>query len=81
MASHYIVAFTERNGRMQRAACGAWVRQDEHSAEPTCLDCQDFLVRDATLDAEMEALADAPSDPVTNFDFDPITGREWRRPR
>lgn len=49
--THYIPPFTETRGRgihqMQRAFCGAWVEEAQHSAEPSCERCQEFLEADA----------------------------------
>jgi len=45
--SCYIPAFTEHNGPKRRAACGAWISRQEHSAEPTCATCQAWLAKDA----------------------------------
>ncbi len=72
--THYIPAFTERNGRQQRAACGAWAYSSEHSTTPDCLGCQTWLTKDAVeLDAAMEALAAEPPalNPVRYEPFDP----------
>ena len=57
---HYLPAFTERNGRWQRAACSAWVFSSEHSVTPDCPGCQAWLAADAVLDGAMQALAAAP---------------------
>ncbi len=57
MTSHYIPAFTDINGKQQRAACGEWVYSSQHSCEPACLGCQTWLTKDAPeLDAAMEAM-------------------------
>ncbi len=52
MTTHYIAAFTERNGHQQRAACGRWVQASEHSNEPDCAGCRDYLAQDAADEAE-----------------------------
>lgn len=41
--THYIPAFTERNGHQQRTVCGTWIRSNAHSAEPTCAECRAYL--------------------------------------
>lgn len=45
--SHYIPAYTRINGRRQESACGRWIMPREHSNEPTCPFCVDYLHRDA----------------------------------
>lgn len=47
--THYIPALCERNGRQERAVCGAWIRAHEFSLEPTCATCRAYLAADAEL--------------------------------
>jgi hypothetical protein len=78
--SHYIVAFTERNGPYQLAACGLWVRADEHSAEPTCDSCKTY-VEDASSGATAEEVFGTfdPADVVKHQPFDPCSDYSERR--
>ena len=41
--THYIPAFTERNGRDEKTACGRWIRAMEHTNEPTCPACKAYV--------------------------------------
>ena len=50
--SHYVPAYTEVNGRHQKAACGAWVTPREHSSEPDCDACHAYLLAEADTYAE-----------------------------
>ncbi len=50
--SHYIPYFTRENGARRETVCYAWVLPGEHSNEPTCQVCRDWLQQDAI--AEME---------------------------
>ena len=43
MTTHYLPAFVAVHGRFQQAACGAYIRESEHSNEPTCAGCRDYL--------------------------------------
>lgn len=57
MITHYIPAFTEENGRHQRAACGAWVLPSQHATIPDCASCNEYLQQEAEGEAEtLEAL-------------------------
>lgn len=51
--THYIVAMThrKRNGD-QQAACGEYVRQVEHSPEPSCEACRRYVQSIASDDVE-----------------------------
>jgi len=63
--THYVPSFTTINGRKRRTVCGVWVNVDEHSAEPTCPECQAWLAQEATTDADdvaVQALKDQPFD-------------------
>lgn len=62
--SHYITALTERNGRLLRSACGAWVESSEHSALPTCATCARYLRADVETARQLEAERTA-SEPKT----------------
>jgi len=43
MASHYLPFFCEAQGVLQRAACGAFIFPNQHSAEPNCERCLDYI--------------------------------------
>lgn len=43
MATHYLPYFCETVGVRQRAACGALIVPSEHSTEPACEPCCDYL--------------------------------------
>ena len=48
MDSHYVPVFTERRrDGTQLAVCGQWVMAPEHSTEPTCGECHEWLMEDA----------------------------------
>jgi hypothetical protein len=77
MTSHYIPAFTIRSGRWQRAACGGAVTQDQHSAQPTCEACREYLATaepDLTVE-EMFGTADPLEIDPVKPDTDP--DRDW----
>lgn len=77
LASHYIPAFTEQNGRLQRAACGRWVRAAEHASAPTCDDCQAYVESEAAtahLTHEDVFGASDPSTVVKHIPFNPTAG-------
>ena len=79
---HYIPALTERNGRWQRAACGAWIHASErYSVTPECPGCQAWLAADAVLDGEMAVTAAVPPDgpPVGHDPFDLCAGYRPKR--
>lgn len=42
--SHYLPAYTQINGRKQKAACGAWVTARQHADQPTCADCLAYVL-------------------------------------
>ena len=47
--THYVLAFTVFRGREQKrqqAACGAFVRKDDHASEPTCPECYAYVNAD-----------------------------------
>ena len=57
--THYIPPYTERNGRSERAICGAWVDpRCDHSTDPTCETCKAYLLAEPQTQAEAEADAD-----------------------
>lgn len=60
--THYIPAFTARNGHDQQAACGRWVRATEHTAEPSCPNCRAYLEQDAEDDTKTAEEMFGPSD-------------------
>lgn len=44
--THYVQAFTHRNGRKQQAACGRYVRLHQvapRETAPTCADCLAYV--------------------------------------
>lgn len=53
--THYLPAFVAVDGRHQIAACGAAILAAEHSPEPTCQACRDYLQADVA-PASVEAL-------------------------
>ena len=74
--THYVPAFTYRNGQKERAACGRYVRAKElapRETAPTCPDCLAFVEADAAeaerltalygddVDAQAEALFGSPN--------------------
>ena len=77
--SCYVPAFTEQNGRLQKAACGRWVvTKTEHSTEPTCDQCKTYLEAEAaTEDMTAEDRFGPPNPPgstIKHVDFDPCAG-------
>ena len=80
--SHYIPAFTEVNGHSQRAACGVWVRAEEHSTEPTCEGCKAYVESEAAtanLTADDVFGTFSPDDVVKAIHFDPCKDYAERR--
>jgi len=61
MASHYIPYFTTENGPKRSTVCGLWIDKRDHTAEPTCPDCQAWLADDA---AQLQALQEMPPAPT-----------------
>ena len=58
--THYIPAYTERRlSRLQRAVCGVWIREQDHSAEPACAQCAAWLDADSREAAALAAKWDA----------------------
>ena len=53
--SCYIPAYTRINGKHQESACGRWLLAKDHSNEPTCQHCQEYLAQDADLAVSMAA--------------------------
>ncbi len=43
MVTHYIPAYTVRNGTKQQAICGLFIGAAAHSIEPTCHTCSGWL--------------------------------------
>ncbi len=37
--THYIGAFTKRDGDKQQAICGEWIAPDQHRTDPDTLTC------------------------------------------
>lgn len=78
--SHWIPPFTERNGRFQLAACNIWIREDEHSAEPTCPTCKAYLDDNCReLSAEDVFGVFDPTTVVKHVPFDPCSDYTERR--
>lgn len=54
--THYILPFAPvfrgRAPRRQMTACGIYIDASEHSTEPSCHACADYLQREADNDAE-----------------------------
>ena len=85
MTTHYIPSFTRRNGRQEQAACGAWCRPSDQSAEPSCVRCAAWLLEEAKDETKgVEDVFGAPDPeapgltPLSNRD---ITGGRERRAR
>lgn len=75
MATHYVPALAEPNGRQRRAVCGAWTTLREHTNEPTCPECAAWLTEER---ADERTADDVFGEaPVSYLDRDPITGRPW----
>jgi hypothetical protein len=78
--THYILPLTERNGRFQLSACNIWVREDEHSTEPTCATCAKYLIEDSReLSVEDVFGTFDPSTVVKHKPFDPCSDYAERR--
>ena len=45
--THYLPAFTTTWRGMQRAVCGAWCDRRDHTNEPTCRVCAEYLLAEA----------------------------------
>lgn len=52
--THYVPFFTEIRRGLQTAVCGSHIFMHEHSVEPTCPVCLQWLTQD---DAEAKALS------------------------
>lgn len=47
MSLHYLPAFTENQGVRYKAACGEWILPPQHSTQPNCEPCLDYLTSEA----------------------------------
>lgn len=61
--SHYLPAFTRRNGLKRETVCGKWITFKEHTTEPTCAECRRFLEAEASI-TDVDAEADRLFGPV-----------------
>lgn len=81
--THYIPAFCEHNGFKRKAVCGVWILREQHRSDPTCPDCQLWLVaEDATSHQTAEdrfGPAPEPSAPKPIEPLGDITGGHERR--
>ena len=80
--THYLPAYTEVNGRQQKAACGRWIRAQEHSNEPTCDGCHAYVESEAaTAHLTAEDVFGGPPDPATTVKHVPFDTLAGYRPR
>lgn len=68
MGFHYLPKFVETDGVRQKAACGAWIFPSEHSTEPNCEPCLDYLTSESSAQERVArheqthyVMGDAPS--------------------
>jgi hypothetical protein len=83
--THHIPADAAVNGRQRQAACGIWVRSEQHHEPPSCPACQAYLTDEAVAaDLTIEDLF-GESDPSLNvkpsFAANAASNREGYRPR
>lgn len=50
--SHYLPYYCEYNGRKLKAVCGEWIAMGEFSKEPTCEQCQLWIVAERETENE-----------------------------
>lgn len=81
MATHYAAAFTRVRGDRQQAVCGAWISAEEHSTEPNCEPCLDYLTAEAATDASFQAMAEEPVDRALLVEHKPFNVLAGYRPR
>ncbi len=67
--THYIPAFTERNGKDQRAVCGAWVRFPSHANEPTCAECKAYVEGPGQMTADDAFGPDVPVETIKSHEW------------
>lgn len=76
--THYIPYFTTENGRKRSTVCGLFIDCRDHTAEPTCPDCQAWLQQEATASSDADEVFGPPPPPSTTpkrYDFfDPCAG-------
>lgn len=51
--SHYLPFFTRTGHQLQQSACGRFIRESEHSAEPTCDVCARYLTQELQEEADL----------------------------
>lgn len=74
--THYITAYTDQIGHLQRAACGSLVEPRVHSCEPSCDECRAFVLADSKETAESRFGAE---DPTRRFDPIPDVKQEFEQ--
>lgn len=73
--THYLPAFVAANGRLQQAACGEWIRREEHTADPSCPGCRRFLDEDVRTVEELFGTPEPSQLVPVRPDPDPVG--EW----
>lgn len=81
MKTHWIPPFTLTRADLQRAFCGEFVTEAQHSCEPECANCRHLMEQDAQGLEALRRVQPDPSQFVKHEPFDPTAGYRERTRR